>query len=183
MIQPINDEDELDFIEDEEGTNKENEKRFSLNFDKYNTPVIKLIAIIMCIVLVVCSFLFFYRKYYSDSLKTQLGTKAVMLLYNFHDLYELSDNMTELKSITTEDVYNDISFDTEERTLNTYLKFKGNSTAVNVLEAKPNYILYTLTSDSIDANRKFIFLFSVNSKGKISYVREMECIDFVKVNN
>ena len=121
-------------------------------------------------------------KVTNDNRKTKIGVNAVQLLYQFKNLEELGRHQNSLKNITTEDVFDIITVDNEERTLNTYLKFRGNSCDVQILKARPNYVLYRIDCESIDSDRTFIFLFDVDNSGKINYVREEECIDFIENN-
>lgn len=108
---------------------------------------------------------------------TDIGVKAVKLLYQFYDLEELDRNMAELKKITSDAVYDELTIDNEERLLNTYLKIKGNTCLVHVVDYTSDYVVYTLETATIDKNRKFIFMFSTKG-GKITKVKEAECIDF-----
>lgn len=110
--------------------------------------------------------------------KKDIGEKAVMLMYNFEDAYDLDSHMEDLRSITTKDVYNELTINNADRTLNTYLKFKDNSVDVEIIKSTRNYILYRLNTESLTTNRKFMFTFDINMWGKINYVREMEVIDF-----
>lgn len=107
-----------------------------------------------------------------------LGERAVMLLYDFGTVEQLNKQMTELKAITTDDVFNQLSIDNSGRTLNTYLKFKNKPVTVNIIKSTSTYVLYSLETESISPERLFLFLFSVRG-GKIDGVREMEGIDFV----
>lgn len=112
--------------------------------------------------------------------KIQIGCNAVKYLYQFNKVENLDSNMKKLKKITTDSVYNQLTVDNEERTLNTYLKFKGESTDVNIIKATDSYILYSLDNTSVEPDRIFIFMYNVNSDKKIDYVRECECLDFLK---
>lgn len=107
-----------------------------------------------------------------------LGEQAVMLLYDFGTAEQLNKQMTELKAITTDDVFNQLSIDNSGRTLNTYLKFKNKPVTVNIIKSTSTYVLYSLETESISPERLFLFLFSVRGE-KIDEVREMEGIDFV----
>ncbi|WP_304427986.1 hypothetical protein [uncultured Clostridium sp.] len=110
--------------------------------------------------------------------KTSIGEKAVMLMYDFEDAYDLDSHMKDLKRITTKEVYNELTINNADRTLNTYLKFKDNSVDVEIIKSTRNYILYRLNTESLTTNRKFMFTFDTDIWGKINYVREMEIIDF-----
>ena len=115
-----------------------------------------------------------------EAKRTQTAIEVVQDLYQFSKVEDLDNNMLKIRNLTTQSVYNQLTVDNEERTLNTYLKFKGDATSVNVVKATSSYILYTLTNKNIDKDRVFIFMYDCNSKGKLSNVRESECLDFLK---
>ena len=52
---------------------------------------------------------------------TELGERAVKLMYDFGTVEQLDYQMNDLKAITTDAVFNQLTIDNEERTLNTYL--------------------------------------------------------------
>lgn len=108
-----------------------------------------------------------------------IGEQAVKLLYDYGTIEQLDYQMVGLKEITTEPVFNQLTIDNEARTLNTYLKFKKNAVTVNVFKSTESYIMYSLVTKEISPDRKFIFMFELNENGKISWVREVEAIDFV----
>ena len=112
-----------------------------------------------------------------EAKRTQTAVEVVQDLYQFSKVEDLDKNMLKIRNLTTQSVYNQLTVDNEERTLNTYLKFKGDATSVNVVKATSSY---TLTNKNIDKDRVFIFMYDCNSKGKLSNVRESECLDFLK---
>lgn len=115
--------------------------------------------------------------------RQKIGEQAVKLMYQFVDLQQLQLNMIDLKSITTEPVFNQLTIDNEDRSMYTYMKFQGDKTSVKIKKATSTYIVYSISNENIDADRKFIFMFGCNSSGKISYVREAEISDFVSYYN
>ena len=115
----------------------------------------------------------------SENMKAELGVEAVKCMYDFGTIEQLDENMAGLQAITTDEVFSQLTIDREERTLYTYLKFKNKPVTVNVLKSTASYVLYNLETENISENRIFMFMFDVNSSGKISYVREVECIDFI----
>lgn len=121
--------------------------------------------------------LLWFSNYSSIRRSSEIGVQAVKLLYQFYDLEELDSNMTELKKITSGAVYDELTIDNEERLLNTYLKLKGNTCLIHVIECTSDYVTYSLETETIDKDRKFIFMFEVRG-GKIIKVKEAECIDF-----
>lgn len=110
--------------------------------------------------------------------KADTGVKVVKLMYDFETAYELNDQMVDLKKLTTKDVYNSLTIDNADRTLNTYLKFKNKPVEVEIIKSTNSYVLYRLNTEVITTNRKFMFVFDTDWLGRINYVREMEVIDF-----
>lgn len=119
----------------------------------------------------------------NEELQAMIGESAVMALYNFRTLEQLSIQMSELASLTTDAVYNQLTIDNEERALNTYLKFKNEPTFVTIHKSTSHYVIYSLDNKYIDSSRRFIFLFSLDSHNKISEVREVEGLDFIEISD
>ena len=80
---------------------------------------------LFCVVLIFIT-VFIQRQYNKtlESNKSALGEQLVKALYDYDSVYELDAQMTIVKSICSEAVYNDLTIDNEQRTLTTYLKFK-----------------------------------------------------------
>lgn len=108
----------------------------------------------------------------------ELGFLALKYLYNFSSVGELNSNMDLLREITSSDVYEKLTIDNTDRSLNVYLKFKGNPTYVVPERSTDKYIIYHLLTKTISESRKFVFFFDVDG-GKIVNIRESEIIDFV----
>lgn len=115
----------------------------------------------------------------SADTKADLGVELVKAMYDFENPYELDKNMLVVQKLVTEDVFSDLTIDNEQRTLSTYFKFKDASVHVNVLKSTDSYVLYSLDSEAISADRKFILIFSVNEEGIINEVKEMECYEYL----
>lgn len=115
----------------------------------------------------------------SAGTKADLGVELVKAMYDFENPYELDKNMLVVQKLVTEDVFSDLTIDNEQRTLSTYFKFKDASVHVNVLKSTDSYVLYSLDSEAISADRKFILIFSVNEEGVINEVKEMECYEYL----
>lgn len=120
-----------------------------------------------------------YRRLQLVNAQEELGIQAVKLLYDFGTPEQLDAQMASLKAITTEPVFNQLTIDNEERTLNTYLKFKNEPVTVNIVQSTNTYVMYSLGTVNVSADRLFIFLFTVNDEGLIDSVREVEAIDFI----
>lgn len=128
--------------------------------------------------ILIIGLLFTLKVFYGgESSDSALGTAAVKYMYSFQTPQELDSNMPALKAITTEEVYKTLTIDRTDRALSVYLKFNNKPSLVQVLDSSSNYIIYSIKSESISANRKFAFFFHTTN-GKIDKVRESEIIDF-----
>lgn len=137
---------------------------------------IGLVLITLCVALAT---LFVVKELTLQKQKRELGEQAVRLMYQFVEVEQLQFNMIDLQSITTEAVFNQLTIDSEDRALYTYVKFLGLTTSVEIIKSTSSYVLYSINNDNIDSERRFIFMFDCDSSGKISYVREAEIYDFV----
>lgn len=138
------------------------------------------ISILVLFICILITFFYLFSIKYEIFSKGSLGVKAVNLLYDFSSVNELEDNLNDLSNIMTEEVYKKVSVTNSDKALNTYLKFKKNPVSVTIMDSKPGFILYTLDSSSLSSGRKFIFSYTVDWRGRIDSVREMEGIDFYK---
>ena len=127
----------------------------------------------------VFAFLFHFREQVLERDAAEIGECAVKLLYDFGSPEQLDYQMYDLQQLTTDAVFRQLTIDNEERTLNTYLKFKSEPVTVHVIKSTSTYVLYSLETENVDSSRIFLFLFSVGANGKIEYVREVEGIDFL----
>lgn len=160
-------------------------KRFLLTSFLIIKYVLAWIALIVCFLLIgICVYSFFGGKsikdYTGDKVnKTELGEELITAMYNFESPYQLDAQMLIVQELTTEDVYNDLTIDNEERTITTYLKFKDSGVSVEIISSGEDYVYYRLISDAIESNRTFIMFFSVNEEGLINWVKEAECVEFI----
>lgn len=132
--------------------------------------------------LVTAVIVIFVQRQYTQNLqktKINLGEQLVRALYDYETIYELDAQMSIVQSLCTEAVYNDLTIDNEERTLTTYLKFKQDSVHVNIEQSYDGYVLYTLNTESVDNSRLFCLYYRVGDTGKIDWVKEVECIEFL----
>lgn len=129
-------------------------------------------------------FLLMYRNTVLEKQAAELGETAVKLLYDFGTAEQLDYQMIGLKEITTDAVFNQLTIDNEERTLNTYLKFKNKPVTVNVIKSTSDYVMYSLNTEYISGSRIFVFFFEIDPiENKIKSVREVEAIDFLSSYN
>ena len=144
---------------------------------KLNKCKIPIFCILLLVILIV--YFFLHSTELTSSEKEKLGLQVVYDLYDFRDAYQLDANMTDLKECVTEEVFNDLTIDNEQRTLTTYLKFKNTSTSVNIIYSTDSYIYYSIENENISDTRRFIFLFNVNKSGKVDWYKEAESIEFL----
>lgn len=135
---------------------------------------------LFCVVLIFITVLI--QRQYSKTLesnKSALGEQLVKALYDYDSVYELDAQMTIVKSICSEAVYNDLTIDNEQRTLTTYLKFKQDPVHGIIHNSAYGYVLYSLQTDSVSEDRLFCLYYRIGAEGKIDWVKEVECIEFL----
>lgn len=139
-----------------------------------------------CLIVLFCMVLIFttviIQRQYNKNLsknKVALGEQLVRALYDYDSVYELDAQMTIVKSICSDAVYNDLTIDNEQRTLTTYLKFKQDPVHVVIHNSEYGYVLYSLQTDSVDEDRLFCLYYRIGTEGKIDWVKEVECIEFL----
>ena len=151
--------------------------------NKDRSEFLKMLKSIVLVTICILALLVTFSAANINKQRQKAGEQAVKLMYQFVDLQQLQLNMIDLKSITTKPVFNQLTIDNENRSMYTYMKFKGTKTSVKITKATSTYVLYSIENDNIDSDRKFIFMFDCDKTGKISYVREAEINDFVSYYN
>lgn len=147
----------------------------------------RIITLVLLLCNCILAIMLFYNPYKS------YGEQAVNLMYDFNSIDELNSNTEPLKDITDDESYNNLVVSNYTKALRTYLKLfrqkDGDVTAscdVEILREhqtkEGGYVLYTLHSNALSEGRKFLLLYDI-SDGKLSNVREMECIDFYGANS
>ena len=144
---------------------------------KVKTIVKSIIPIVLIAIVTFMAVL--YSRRMTDDKKAAIGEEAVKLLYDYGTIEQLDYQMSGLKEITTEEVFNQLTIDNEQRTLNTYLKFKQDSVTVEIVKSTNQYVMYHLHTNNVSEERLFVFFFNVNDNGLIDNVREVEAIDFI----
>lgn len=146
------------------------------------TKSFKLLTITVAGIAVISAiYLGFWKVQKLEGMKT--AERVIKLMYEFDsydDVYE--SNMKELKTLTTEDIYKEITVENVDRALTTYLKFKGHSSKVEIIDITDNYVMYSLDTESITQTRKFCMFYHTNWLGRIDKMQEAELRDFYKVN-
>lgn len=121
-----------------------------------------------------------YIQHKIDTEKARVGREAVALMYNFSTIGQLDNQMTALRELVTDDVFQQLTIDNEGRTLNTYLQFKCKSCEVEILESGTEFVIYKLNASSGTPTEDeiFLFIYNVDSSGKICWVKEYEGYEF-----
>lgn len=127
----------------------------------------------------ICLLIFVGVVYAKQSDGKQTIQEAVMLMYQFDSYGQVySEHMSELKKITTDEVYTKVTVTNVDRALSSYLKFKGHPSKVNVIKVTDTYLIYNLVTESITENRKFVIYYGTNFRGQIDSIQEAELRDF-----
>ena len=135
------------------------------------------------VIAALCSAFFVLGKGPSDKEKTELGKTIVDMMYSFDNKEVLYNNYKSIESMVTEDVFNQISVDNEEKTLRTYVSWKAEPCIVDFVQCTPDHVLFRLKSDGIEVDRLFLFVFNVNDDGIIDYVKEGEVYEYYNSYN
>lgn len=133
-----------------------------------------IISFVVIMILVIC--FLFYRNTILKSTE-KLGIQTLRALYEFNSLDEFEENMRKFEDYVSEDVFQQMTIDNSDRVLGVYLKLKGNSCAVDIVDSTSDYIVYHLISDSIEKERLFLFCYKVSNK-KIIDIKEAELFLF-----
>jgi len=141
--------------------------------------VVWVVLRVLIFVAALISIALFFLSSASVSIKKSLGIEAVTLMYDFDSLDEVRENQKRLAQIMDEDTYAGLTIDNENRQLYTYVRYYGNKSIINVVEATDRYVLYRIESDCVEPDRLFIMIFEV-SHGRISKIKECECLDFIE---
>ena len=135
------------------------------------------------LLILITLFVFLLALFIEQSLccanKKAIAKKLVLNLYDFASTDDLSYRRTKLSQMTTKDVYNQLTFDNEERMLTTYQKFSDNSSTVIFRRVTNDYVIYSIRSGTIETCRYFVMFYKINKLGKVSFVRESELNTFV----
>lgn len=108
-----------------------------------------------------------------------IGEQVLYALYDYEDLIDFAENIEELETLTTTEVFNRMTMNNADRILMVYLKFMGNPSMVNIVESGEGYIIYSLVSESIEPERLFLFTYGVNPEGLVDRINEAELTTFV----
>ena len=128
-----------------------------------------IISFVVIMILVIC--FLFYRNTILKS-NEKLGIQTLRALYEFNSLDEFEENMRKFEDYVSEDVFQQMTIDNSDRVLGVYLKLKGNSCAVDIVDSTSDYIVYHLISDSIEKERLFLFCYKVSNKKIIDIIKQ-----------
>lgn len=112
----------------------------------------------------------------SSSEGTDIGSRCVMLMYDFSTPQELATNQKLLQNITTDQVFETLTIDNTNRAVNAYFKFQYSPSVVNILASTPGCVLYTITNDYVDPDAVWVFLYTLDTSGAISGVTEYQVL-------
>ena len=149
----------------------------------FRIVVLRIVAKVIGIFAILFLLASFCITHGASKTKQDVARTVVGLLYDFGTDEQLEAQQLLLKRYLTEDVFNQLTVDNEERRLNTYLKFYGEASTVKFLKVTDDYIVYWIDSAAIDESRRFIFRYRLNSLGMICEVQEAEMINFIDYGN
>lgn len=128
---------------------------------------------------VVGAILFVIARGMRDSMAEKAAKDVINDLYSFDSVDSMEINESDLRGRVTTQVFNQLTVDNDERRMNTYLKFRAESSKVKFIKVTDQYVVYSLDCAYIDSSRKFIFIYSIDRSGLISSVYEAELNPFL----
>lgn len=114
----------------------------------------------------------------TDTASADLGVYCVKLLYQFDLPEDILNNQQLLMSVLTEDEFERLTVDDDNRAINAYYKFQYSPSRVLVDDYGPGYVRYRLENEYIDANDVWVFLYELTEDGKITNVREYSVLNW-----
>jgi hypothetical protein len=108
-----------------------------------------------------------------DAKRIDLGIRIVQALYQFDTLEEFDRNIEVFHALVSEEVFDRMTANNTDRVLSIYLKFRAKPCRVVVLEAGLGYVIYSLASEAIESERRFLLTLS-EAGGRATDVRECE---------
>lgn len=138
---------------------------------KNNSNKVFTVMVIMVVVLFISFFGYIqYRK-------ATVGVRAVMDMYNFNNISQLAEQLSDLQDICTPAVFDFNTAENVKVALNKYLGMKGKPVKVNIISKGGGYVLFSLVSPYVYSDKRFIMLYKVNWLGQIDWMRQEIGVD------
>lgn len=129
------------------------------------------------LLLLVALLTFLWVVWRSSNISQDIGSRCVRLLYQFSTPQEIVDNQRQLELLVTDEVFSDLNIDDTNRVVNAYYKFKYSTSSVNIVSSAPGCVVYTIANENIDPDSLWIFKYTLDSSGKIDWVKEYSVLD------
>lgn len=151
-----------------------------MNTNSKRLNIILLIVLVACIVINIVCFVLNPNVDLGKSSYESIGEDAVILMYKYSSVGELSEQDKGLKTLCySEKVYKQISPTASAKSLDLYVAL-GNSCGIHIYESMQTksggYVIFTFDTPRITYGRKFIFKYELKD-GLLYNVSESELID------
>lgn len=114
----------------------------------------------------------FYIVHYFQNIS--VGKEAVETMYTFNNYSDLKYmNMPKLKKITTDKVYNQLSYDNFGNAINNYLQFVNKPTGVKIISSKHGCVTFEFINQYVPENVEHQFVYTTNIFGNINSAKEI----------
>lgn len=116
---------------------------------------------------------------YHEQRSINNAKSVVINLYTMNEGLDRINSIDNVRKLCTPEVANQLIEDYDDKLLYKYLEQSGSDASVRIKYATESYVVYSIVSDNINEDRKFIFIYQADWKGKICAVEEAELNDFV----
>lgn len=116
---------------------------------------------------------------FAERRKVQTAKNVVINLYTMSNGVDRIESINKVRKLCTNSVSNKLIEDYDDKLLYKYIEQQGAAATVRIQYATDSYVIYSIVSDCINEDRKFIFIYDTNKSGKICAVEEAELDDFV----
>ena len=105
-----------------------------------------------------------------------VGVRVVKAMYEFDSPAELSANQSVVIDLLCQEEWERLRLDNERRAINAYFKFGYSKSEVRVVSYTNGYVLYSLVNENIDSEDLWVFMYDIDSDGKLCNIREYSLI-------
>lgn len=154
---------------------KKSTRRVNINKQKICCILRNSFGVILLLAIILTSFYFGYLGFNNERSK-HIAVDAVNDMFTFENYETLHDNnMTSLRSITTQKVYNEVTFTNLQTALNSYLPFFGHATRAQILAVSDTCVTFRVINPSVKLNTLYTMYYKVNFWGQIDFLKVYKC--------
>ena len=131
---------------------------------------------ILLLVGIVGGSLYFGYIGFSTQREKHVAVNAVNDMFTFKNYEVLHDvNMPALQEITTQQVYDEVTFTNLQTALNAYLPFFGHATQAQILSVSDTSVTFRIINPSTSLEELYTMYYKTNFWGEIDFLKVYKC--------